>query len=235
MVLGIDLGVSALMTAFDGTEFDEEPAPRPLRKAMKRLRRAQRSFSRRKKGSARRPAAARKVQAIHRRVRHLRKEVLHQLSHRLTAKAGVLKVETLHVRGMAQNRGIALLVQDAGMSRLLDLIATKADWRRREVIRIDRWFPGSQTCCRCKAPHPEMRTKRREWMICSCGTRMHRDRNAAVNHFTYPQGAGKGVALGGPTRVETGDQAEGASPAPVPVVDARTTAGVDHVLDRECQ
>jgi transposase len=61
---------------------------------------------RRKKGSARRRAQAQQVAAIHRKVRERRKNLLHKVSHRLTAKADVLKVETLSVA-------------DAGMARLV--------------------------------------------------------------------------------------------------------------------
>ncbi len=114
VVGGLDLGGSTLRTAGDGAEFDGEPAPRPLRKAprplrkaLRRLRRAPRAFSRRKTGSARRPAAARKVTAIPRRVRPRRQEVRHHVSPRRTAKAGVLKVETLNVQGLSRTRGLA--------------------------------------------------------------------------------------------------------------------------------
>jgi putative transposase len=231
VAVGVDLGVSTLATIFDGAEFDEVPAPKPLRKALNRLRRAQRTFSRRKKGSAHRRAAARRVQAIHRRVRHVRANLLHQLSHRLTAKAGVLKVETLNVWGMAQNRHLALSVSDAGMSRLLTLIATKADWRGREVIHIDRWFPGSQTCCRCGERHPEMKSMSQYVMNCGCGNRMGRDRNAAVNHYHYPEEPGKwGRKV--PTRGERGDQPSGAIRTAVPFEEPRMLA---HVGDHECQ
>jgi putative transposase len=72
-VVGVDLGVSTLVTAFDGTDFEEWTAPKHLRKAQKRLRRAQRTLSRRKKGSARRRAQARRVGLIHRKVRERRK------------------------------------------------------------------------------------------------------------------------------------------------------------------
>ena len=98
VTVGIDLGVATLVTAYDGTGFDEFVAPKHLRRAQKRLKRAQRVLSRRKKGSARRRVQARRVGVIHRKVRDRRKDLLHQISHRLTAKADVLKVETLNVR-----------------------------------------------------------------------------------------------------------------------------------------
>jgi Putative transposase DNA-binding domain/Probable transposase len=172
-----------------------------------------------KSGSARRRAQARRVGAIHRKVRERRKDLLHQLSHRLTAKAGVLKIETLNVKGMARNRHLALCVADAGMSRLLTLTfcAHKADWRGRRIVAIDPWCPGSQTCCQCGQIHREMRTLSVRMMVCDCGSVMGRDRNAAV----YSEEPRKRGDLA-PPRVEIGDQ----ELAPVPVVEARILADV---------
>jgi putative transposase len=220
-VVGVDLGVSTLVTAFDGAEFHEWAAPKHLRKARKRLRRAQRTLSRRKKGSARRRAQARRVAVIHRKVRDRRKDLLYQISHRLTAKAGVLKVATLNVRGMARNRHLALSVADAGMSRLVTFCRYKAEWRGRRIVDIDRWFPGSQTCCLCGALHPEMKDLSRRELTCDCGNRMGRDRNAAVNHYWYGEER-RNRSGNAPTRVEIGVQGL----VPVPVVEARMLAGV---------
>ena len=216
ITIGVDLGVTTLVTAYDGAVFDEIAAPKRLRKAQKRLRRAQRELSRRKKGSARRRVAARRVAAIHRKTREQRKDLLHQISHRLTAKAGVLKFETLNVKGMMRNRHLALSVADAGMSRLVTFCTYKADWRGRTIVKIDPWFPGSQTCCRCGQRHPEMRRLSVRTMICDCGNTISRDRNAAINHFKYPEERGNGSS-DAPTRVEIGVQ----EPAPVPIGETR--------------
>jgi putative transposase len=217
VTVGVDLGVSTLVTVYDGNGFDEIAAPKRLRKAQKRLRRAQRAQSRRKKGSARRRVQARRVACIHRKVREQRKDLLHQVSHRLTAKAGVLKFETLNVKGMMRNRHLALSVADAGMSRLVTLCTYKAQRRGRTIVRINRWFAGSQTCCVCGRRHPEMRKLSSDTLVCDCGNRMGRDRNAAINHFKYPEERGNGSS-DAPTRVEIGDQEH----APVLVDEART-------------
>lgn len=221
VTIGVDLGVATLVTTFDGTTFDEISAPKHLRKAKKRLRRAQKALSRRKKGSTRRRAQARRVGVIHRKVRERRKNFLHQLSHRLTTKAGVLKIETLNVKGMTQNRHLALSVADAGMSRLVTYCAYKADWRGRRLVKIDPRFPGSQTCCECGQIHREMRKLSVRMMVCDCGNVVGRDRNAAVNHYWYPEER-ENRSGDAPTRVEIGDQ----ELAPVPVVEARILADV---------
>ena len=128
----------------------------------------------------------------------------------------MLKFETLNVKGMMRNRHLALAVADAGMSRPVTLCTYKAERRGRTIVRIDRWFPGSQTCCVCGQRHPEMRKLSVDMMVCDCGNRMGRDRNAATNHYMYPEERGNGSS-DAPTRVEIGDQEH----APVPVDEAR--------------
>jgi putative transposase len=223
ITIGVDLGVSNLVTSFDGTHFEEVSAPKHLRKAQKRLRRAQRALSRRKKGSARHRIQAHKVALIHGKVRERRRDLLHQISHRLTAKADVLSIETLNVNGMLRNRYLALAVADAGMARLVAFIAYKADWRRRQVVKIDPWFPGSQACCMCGALHREMRKLSVRTLVCDCGNIMGRDRNAAVNHYWYGEERRNRVRENA-TRVEIGDQ----EASPVPVDEARLLAWCHH-------
>jgi putative transposase len=186
--IGIDLGVSTLITAFDGESFLEVAAPRHYRKQLRRLKRAHRSLSRRHKGSQRRRAQVRKVRVIHRKVRQRRKDILHQMTHRLTAKADVVRVESLNVRGILRNRRLAMSVADAGMSRFLTFLAYKADWRGRTLERIDPWFPSSQVCSCCGVINPAMRNLQRRTFTCpDCGHREGRDRNAARNIFGYGQ------------------------------------------------
>ena len=211
--VAIDLGVSTLVAIFDGSGFEEVAAPKHLRKAQKRLRRMQRSLSRRKKGSARRRAQARRVGVMHRKVRDRRKDLLHQISHRLTTKADVLKVETLNVRGMVRNQHLALSVSDAGMSRLVTLCEYKADWRGREVVKVDPWFPSSQLCCMCGARHREMRNLKVRTLVCDCGNVLDRDRNAAVNIYDWYPEERENRDRKVSTRMEMGNQ----ELAPVPV------------------
>ena len=113
------------------------------------------------------------------------------------------------------------------MGRLVTFIHYKADWRGREVVQIDPWFLGSQTCCMCGARHKEMENLSVRTMRCECGNVLGRDRNAAVNHYRYPEEReNRGFA---PTRVEIGDQAGSAGCPPVPFVETRMPAiMVDH-------
>jgi len=227
--LGIDCGLSSLVTVFDGEGFEKVEPPRPLRKAAKRLRRAQRRLSRRKKGSARRRAQARRVATIHRRVRQVRADCLHKLSHRLTAKGDALTVETLDVRAMSRALRLGKSVADAGIGTLLRQIAYKADWRGRRLVAADKWFASTKQCCRCHQRHAMPLSKR--VMRCNCGNTMDRDENAAVNLYWYPEER-ENRAGDSPTRGEIGCQVAGVSPLPVSVVEPRILAEMG---DHECQ
>lgn len=190
VMTGSDLGVGKhrmLITTYDGTEFSETPTPCKLRKSLRRMRKAQRMVARRRdKTSKRRARAQRFVASLHRKIREQRRDLAHQISHRLTAKADVIKVETLNVAGMLANRHLALSVADAAMASLLRMIAYKADWRGRRVVRLDPWFPSSQLCNECGWRDGRMRDPGRETLVCQeCGIVEGRDRNAAVNAYWY--------------------------------------------------
>ena len=181
--------------------------------------RAQRRLSRRAKGSGRRKAARRKVAAIHRKVRNQRKDTAHQISHRLTAKACILKLETLDIRSMRKNHFIAPLVADAGMGMLVNFIRYKAAWRGRDVVMVDPLFPSSQTCSVCDNKVAAMaNTSRRTFRCDNCGHREGRDRNAARNLFAYGEERRK-RAGDSTTDVEIGGHGK-VSPFRVPVAEA---------------
>jgi len=209
-MIGVDLGIKHLATVYDGSSITTVDNRRPLRGALRALRRSQRALSRRKKGGANRKKAAVKVATIYRKVSSIRKDAIHQLTHALTAKASVIKVEDLSVKGM--QRGIhSRAIADVGLGMFLNQIAYKAGWRGRDVVKVDRFFPSSQTCSGCGEIHKEMK-KMLPMLRCGCGVTLDRDSNAAINLFWYGEERRNRVSRHA-TPTETGDQ--GFAPVPV--------------------
>lgn len=212
-MIGVDLGIKNLATVYDGCSISTIANKRPLKGAMRALRRSHRAMSRRKKGGANRKKAAIKLATIHRKVSDIRKDAIHQLTHALTAKAEVIKVEDLNVKGL--QRGIhSRAISDVGMGAVLRQITYKAAWRRRTVVCVDRFFPSSQTCSGCGTIHKEMK-KMLPMLKCKCGTVLDRDSNAAINLFWYGEER-RNRTVHRATPTETGDQAD---ILPVPVVE----------------
>src|SRR5690606_34612770 len=98
--VGLDMGISALVTTSDGEKITN---PRPMRKWRKKLAQAQKHLARKQKGSKRRLRAKRKVARIYEKISETRKDQLHKLTTRLVRENQTIVVEDLSVRNMVRN------------------------------------------------------------------------------------------------------------------------------------
>lgn len=180
-VIGIDLGLTdlAIIARSDGTR-EKVANPRWVRSGEKALARAQRELSRKQRGSKNRVKARVKVAVQHRKVHEARLDHHHKLALRLVRENQAVAVEGLSVAGLARTR-MAKSIHDAGWAILLRLIQEKADACGRQVLVIDRYEPTSQVCSCCGAKDGKKPLSVREWTCSSCGARLDRDYNAAVN------------------------------------------------------
>jgi len=88
----------------------------------------------------------------------------------------------LNVKGMAKNHHLAKSISDASWGAFVSMLTYKAEWNDKKVVKIDRFYPSSQTCSLCG--HINKETKNlsvREWECPSCHSRHDRDVNAAIN------------------------------------------------------
>ncbi len=193
--IGGDLGFSHFLTWDDGTAIHEVDPPRYLRKAEKKLKRRHRQMSRAIKESARRKRQIVKLARTHRRVANQRENFLHQLSHRLTAKAGVIGLEDLDVHSMACNYRLAKSVADGGISKLIRQCCYKADWRGRAFTQLDRWMRSTGVCPDCGTVHKRLDLKVRVWTCGGCGAVHDRDHAAArIIRLQAIELVGKGIS-----------------------------------------
>ena len=178
---GIDLGLAvfAAVAASDGTT-ELVANPRHLRAAERRLAKAQRALSRKRKGSANRAKARHRVAVCHRKVRDRRADQHHQLALRLVRENQAVAVEDLAVAGLARTR-LAKSVHDAGWATFVSLLQEKAAQHGRQVVKVGRWEPTSQTCSACGHRDGPKPLSTRAWQCAVCGAAHDRDVNAARN------------------------------------------------------
>ena len=179
-VLGIDMGVKDLCACSDGTVFENN---RYLAKAEKKLKREQRRLSRKKKGSANRNRQRIKVAKINKKIANQRKDAVEKATAEIAGKShAAVAVENLNVKGMVKNHHLAKSVSDASMSAFLTRLETKCRNKGKTFVKVDRWFPSSQTCSVCGHVNKGIRDlKIREWVCPRCHTRHERDNNASIN------------------------------------------------------
>ncbi|MFI0352097.1 RNA-guided endonuclease InsQ/TnpB family protein [Actinomadura sp. 9N407] len=176
--VGVDAGVTSLVTLSTGEKVTN---PRHERRDRARLARAQRALARKAAGSANRDKARRRVARVHARITDRRRDFLHKLSTRLVRENQTVVIEDLNVAGMVANHCLARAILDAAWRDLRTMLEYKADWYRRELVVIDRWFPSSKLCSRCGTIAGEMTLDVREWECGGCGAVHDRDVNAARN------------------------------------------------------
>ena len=68
---------------------------------------------------------------------------------------------------------------DNGYGMFLNILEYKLNDRGKYFIKVDKWFPSSQICCKCGNQHKLLLSERT--YKCSCGNVMDRDYNAAIN------------------------------------------------------
>lgn len=176
--VGVDGGLSALMTLSTGEKITN---PRHEQKDRKALAKAQRTMARKTKGSKNRAKARLKVAKIHVRISDRRRDNLHKLSTRLIRENQTVMIEDLGVRNMVKNHSVARAISDAGWSEFRSMLEYKAEWYGREVIAIDRFYPSSKTCSGCGHLLSVLPLGVREWACPRCATTHDRDVNAARN------------------------------------------------------
>jgi putative transposase len=70
-------------------------------------------------------------------------------------------------------------VSDLGFGEFMGILEWVALKRGKQVVRIDRFAPTTQTCSGCKRKHAL--TLRDRVLNCVCGLVIDRDHNAAIN------------------------------------------------------
>jgi putative transposase len=174
--IGIDVGISALITTSSG---DKVEHPHYYRSAQKRLRVLQRSVQRKRMGGRNRRKALLKVQAQHAHIRNQRRDFAHKLSFTLVKHFDVIGVEDLQIANMVRNKHLSKSILDAGWAVFTGLLTSKAESAGREVMFVNP-RNTSKTCSRCGFIFEHLTLKDR-WIECSCGLSLDRDHNAAVN------------------------------------------------------
>ena len=175
---GVDVGISALATLDDGTQFAN---PNAIAHAQEQLHRTQRRVSRKVTGRQNRKKAVRRVARLHYRVSCIRKDAIHKATTTITKSFGVIGIEGLHVAGMVKNHHLAGAVSDASFAEFHRQLTYKTAWRGGQVVKGDRFYPSSKTCSVCGTKKTSLKRSDRLFDCEACGASMNRDVNASKN------------------------------------------------------
>lgn len=195
-VVGVDLGVKTLATCSDGTIYNN---PQALLKNLKKLKRKCRQLSRKRKESKNREKARNKLASLHYKISNIRKDSLHKATSKITDENQVIILEDLSVSKMLKNKLISRCIGDVGFYEFRRQITYKADWKGRQIIFVNRFYPSSKTCSSCGHLQETMPLSKRTFQCSMCDLKIDRDLNAAKNIYTHGlggiQACGEGSSL----------------------------------------
>jgi len=177
--VGIDVGLKEFYTDSNGNTVAN---PRILRRLSRKLAREQKRLSRKLPKSKNRERQRIRVARVHEKIANIRKDFLHQVTTRLVRENQTIAVEHLNVQGMLKNHKLAKAIADVSWSEFFRQLEYKSELHGGELLKVDTFYPSSQTCHVCGYQNPLTKNLRvREWDCPQCGAHHDRDGNAAKN------------------------------------------------------
>jgi putative transposase len=173
--IGIDVGLNHFYTDSDG---ETVANPRYLRKSEKALKRVQKRVSRKKKGSKNRKKAINKLGRKHLKVSRQRKDFAIKTALCAVKSSDFVAYEELQVKNMVKNHKLAKSISDAAWSQFAQWLEYFGKVYGKTVVAIAPQYT-SQDCSACGNTVKKSLSVRTH--VCSCGTVLDRDHNAALN------------------------------------------------------
>ena len=179
--IGIDMGIEHLATVATDQGIEEYGHPRFLQRTLEKLVYLSRALSKKKPKSKNRLKAKQKLSQLYTSIRNQRQDYLHKLSTQLVKSHDVIVVESLKIQKLLMEapRKLARSISDAGWRSFLHMLKYKCEQSWKKLIEAPEYFPSTKRCSHCHKRN-EIPLSMREY-TCSCGLKLHRDHNAALN------------------------------------------------------
>lgn len=178
-----DLGISTLLSIYNGKENIKIENHKYLSKSLDKLRYEQKRLSRMQKDSKNYIKQKEKINKLYFKIANQRKDYLHKLSRTIANENQVYISEDLKIVNMVRNKNLARSINDCGWGMLDNFIKYKIEANGGYFIKIDTFYPSSKTCNYCGYKKIDLKLNDRKWTCPQCGQVHDRDDNASINLY----------------------------------------------------
>ena len=180
--VGIDLGILsfAKMAVGEKNHAVTVENPKFLKAKLSKLRFLSRSFSGKKKGGQNRLKARKKLSLLHFKVKNVRSDFFYKNALEIVKNHDIIGVEKMNIKAMLQgSTNLARAISDAGWGMFLNCLKNKALEYGKILYEVSSLIGCTQHCSNCDKKN-KIDLSQREY-ICSCGLKIDRDLNSAIN------------------------------------------------------
>lgn len=193
-IVGIDVGLSHVATASDGTTLDLPEKLKALeikkRRQQKALARSQRNSITGRDGKTHKEYSnngrkkLKKLRDIQQKINDVRKDACHKWTTAVCKSHATVVIETLDINGMRE-KAPKHLRRPLATSMMFE-VQRQLKYKARHVVEAPQYFPSSKRCSQCGHRKEDLRLSDRTYTCAYCGLTMDRDVNAALNLMQTP-------------------------------------------------
>lgn len=180
-ILGLDYKSDGL---YADSECNIANNPKWYRKSQAKLRKLQSNLSRKQKNSFNYKKNKKKISLLHKKITNQRLDFLHKESFRLANEYDMIVVEDINMQNTSRSLKLGKSTHDNEFGMFRDMLKYKLDKRGKFFIKVDKFYPSTQTCSSCgnrKLSDKKLKLKDKVYVCDKCGTEIDRDINAAIN------------------------------------------------------
>ena len=181
-MIGLDFDCDDMYVDSNGCSAVDYGFVKQKQKNLKKLSHLQRQLQRCKIGSRNSEKRRRKLTKLEERIANRRHDWIEKETLRLVKLYKLIGIEDLNIKGMMKGSRNAKNYEDISWGTFVNKLLWKAELYGCHVIKVDRFYPSSQTCSNCGFVNKEVQEKHLEnWTCPNCKTIHSRDLNAAKN------------------------------------------------------
>lgn len=195
-VIGIDLGIKDFAVLSNGKVYKNINKTVKVKKLKRKLKIKQKQLSKKISIAKKENRLLSKcknflklknqIRLIHRKLSNIRLNYLHQITSEIVkTKPSKIVIEDLDISRMLKNRYLSEKISEQNFYKFREILTYKCKLNNIELVIADKFYPSSKTCSCCGYIKQDLKLKDRIFKCPTCGFKIDRDLNAAINLANY--------------------------------------------------